>query len=208
MATKLTGLIRALSFSLILLIVSCGEQISLTPLEPGDTIVAFGDSLTFGTGAKTGNSYPDFLQQKLAMSVVNAGVPGNTTSDGVKRIDEVISQHQPNLVILCLGGNDFLRKRSKQEVIDNLTTIINKIRDDNREVMMIAVPELGLFLSDAELYRDLADNLQVPLLEDSLSDLLSDNSFKSDAIHLNEAGYAKLAEQVYRFLVERGAKTQ
>lgn len=190
---------------LLISLLGCGDQPQLTPLYANDTIVAFGDSLTYGTGADAGKSYPDNLQAKLNLNVVNAGVPGDTTADGVRRINDVLDEHQPQLVILCLGGNDFLRKRSKREVVDNLTTIIERVRASNAEVMLVAVPELGLFLSDADLYRDIADQLHTPLLEDVLSDLLSDNSLKSDAIHLNNQGYALFADEIHQFLIERGA---
>lgn len=186
-------------------LLGCGDQPQLAPLNANDTIVAFGDSLTYGTGADAGKSYPHNLQAKLNLTVVNAGVPGDTTADGVRRINDVLDQHQPRLVIVCLGGNDFLRKRSKKEVINNLTVIVEKIKAANVDVMLVGVPELGLFLSDAELYGELADQLHIPVLEDVLSDLLSDNSLKSDAIHLNNQGYALLADEIYLFLKERGA---
>ncbi len=170
-----------------------------------DTIVALGDSLTFGTGAKPEYSYPTQLSQLIGWQVVNEGTPGDKTEDILARLDRVLKTHQPKLVILCIGGNDFLRKVPKTIIRSNIERIIDTVRQSNSQIMLIAVPEPGLFLSDSELYLSLTDTHNVALLEDVLSDYLSEDDLKADAIHLNAQGYKQLAVDIFDFLKNRGA---
>ena len=188
-----------------LLMLACGQQSQLEPLQSDDTILAFGDSLTFGVGTSRQLSYPSVLQEITGLSVINAGVSGNTTEDGLRRIDKALAEHTPALVILCLGGNDFLRKKPTELTKRNLLTLIDKIKQSGSQVVLIAVPAFGIFLGDAELYAEIAEQTQVALLKDVLSDYLSDKTLKSDTIHLNAQGYRKLAEAIKDFLIARGA---
>jgi len=190
---------------LIVLLASCAEQVKLEPLSYDATIVAFGDSLTFGTGSTKGNDYPSVLSKLLGMKVINAGIPGNTTADGLERINKVLEKHSPSLVILCLGGNDFLRKRPVEQTRENLNALIEIIKQKQSQVVLISVPKPAIFLDDAELYETIAQQHNIPLLNDTLSELLSDNELKSDAIHLNDSGYSQLAAAIQNFLIERGA---
>lgn len=190
---------------LVILSVSCGQQAKLEPLSPDATIVAFGDSLTYGVGTSREFSYPSVLQKITGLSVINEGISGNTTEDGLQRIDKVLAHYKPKLVILCLGGNDFLRKKSNNETKNNLLTITDKIKQSGSQVVLVAVPAFGIFLGDAELYAEIAEQTQVALLKDVLSDYLSDRTLKSDTIHLNKQGYHKLAEAIKQFLIAAGA---
>ncbi|NVJ49144.1 MAG: arylesterase [Gammaproteobacteria bacterium] len=191
--------------TLLLALVSCSNDKTLSPLSQSDIILAFGDSLTYGTGAARENSYPAVLANLTNLTVINSGIPGDTTDDGLNRIASVLEQEQPRLVLLCLGGNDFLRKKSSQSIAANLTALISEIQSSGAEVVLIAVPKPAIFLSDADLYEEVARQHNIPLLSHELTDLLSEDDFKSDAIHLNAAGYEKLAEQVHQFLIEQGA---
>lgn len=191
--------------TLLLALVSCSNDKTLSPLSQSDIILAFGDSLTYGTGAARENSYPAVLANLTNLTVINSGIPGDTTDDGLNRIASVLEQEQPRLVLLCLGGNDFLRKKSSQSIAANLTALISEIQSSGAEVVLIAVPKPAIFLSDADLYEEVARQHSIPLLSHELTDLLSEDDFKSDAIHLNAAGYEKLAEQVHQFLIEQGA---
>jgi len=192
----------------LLLLISCSKPIPLEPLSSEATVVAFGDSLTYGTGTSRETSYPSVLQQLTGLKIINEGVPGNTTEDGINRIAQVLEKHNPQLVILCLGGNDFLRKNPIESTRSNLIQIIETIQQSGSQVMMIAVPELGILINDSDIYTQIAKQMQIPLLEDVLSTYLSDRTLKSDTIHLNKQGYHKLAESVKAFLVARGALTE
>ena len=188
-----------------LCLLSCSQPPQLSPLDSNETILALGDSLTVGVGTKPEFSYPTMLQSDLSQTIINGGVSGDKTADGLKRLDQLLQQHNPSLVIVCLGGNDFLRKVPKQKIKRNLRTIIDKIKSHQAEVMLVAVPDISLFVSDSDIYQQIAEESKVPLMTDVLSDLLSDDDYKSDPIHLNRQGYALFAEEVRKFLQEQGA---
>ncbi len=188
-----------------LVLFGCDSRPKIAPLAGDATILAFGDSLTHGTGVKSQDSYPVVLAQLTGLKVINDGIPGNTTQDGLNRIERSLETHQPDLVLLCLGGNDFLRKVSRDKVKAHLSQMIESVKERNVSLILIAVPEPGLFLSDSELFESLAIEHQIPLLENTLSHLLSDNRFKSDSIHLNKEGYKLLASAIENLLKETGA---
>ena len=109
--------------------VGCGQTVrSVAPVGANDVIVAFGDSLTYGTGATESESYPAALAELIGRKVVRAGVPGEVTEGGLQRLPAVIEEHRPALVIVCLGGNDMLRKLDEAQTKANLREIINTIR--------------------------------------------------------------------------------
>lgn len=199
---KYWGCLIACCFVLI----ACSEsQPKLSPLHQDDVVVAFGDSLTQGTGATANNDYPSVLQQITGLKVVNAGVPGEETSQGLARINETLEKYQPKLVLLCFGGNDLIRKRPDATIKENLKQIIQAIQHAHSEVVLIAVPRPGLWLSVPDFYNELGEELQVPVENSALPKLLGDRDMKSDAIHLNDAGYKQLAQDVSAFLQKQGA---
>ncbi len=182
-----------------------GGGADLPRLAPGDVILAFGDSITFGTGAGREESYPAVLSKRIGFEVVNAGVPGEVTTKGLKRLPRVLDRVRPKLVILCLGGNDMLRRQNSEQTEENLKQMVRLIRAKGAAVVMLGVPEPGLFLSTADIFDRVASELDVTLEDDIIPDLLGDNQYKSDHIHPNAAGYARLAEAVEALLRERGA---
>jgi len=184
---------------------ACSAPAGLSRLSKEAVVVAFGDSITFGTGASPEKSYPAVLEQLIDRRVVNAGIPGEVTSEGLARLPEVLERERPALVIICLGGNDFLRRLNRRETADNIRRMVQLSRRKNVEVLLIAVPALGLSVTPAPLYRDIAFELKVPLEERTLSDILADNSRKADLIHPNAAGYLRLAESVKDLLKKSGA---
>ncbi|MDX2495498.1 MAG: GDSL-type esterase/lipase family protein [Desulfuromusa sp.] len=191
---------------LLLLLSSCDNGDSgLTPLRPNDVILAFGDSLTSGVGARPELSYPAQLNRLLSRKVLNAGVPGEVSAEGARRLPALLDQRKPELLIIFHGGNDILRKLDRGELRANLRRMYEAANQRKIDVIMIAVPQLGLGLQDVPLYQELADELQIPLVQGSLRELLADNQYKSDPIHLNGEGYGKLAEAVADLLAENGA---
>ena len=103
--------IAALAAVLALALAGCGERPRHAVVPAGATVVALGDSLTYGTGAESASSYPSVLAALTAWNVVNAGVPGETAAQGCDRLPGLIAEHRPALVLVLLGGNDFLRRR-------------------------------------------------------------------------------------------------
>ena len=189
----------------ILLLCSCGSDPELPPLSATDRVLAFGDSLTYGTGAPRGKSYPDVLAGLIGRKVVNAGVPGEVTADGLQRLSGVLAKVSPRLVVLCHGGNDMLRKKNLAAAESNLRSMIETIRANGAAVVMLGVPRPGVFLSTAEFYERIAEDMQVPIETDIVPDLLGDRQYKSDTVHPNARGYARLAEAIDKLLRERGA---
>ncbi len=201
-----TGTVRLVAALIVLVVAACsGGGGELPKLAPGDVILAFGDSLTFGTGASREESYPAALSRRIGFEVVNAGVPGEVSAKGLKRLPKVLDQVRPKLVILCLGGNDMLRRQDLAQTEENLKQMVRLIRAQGAAVVMLGVPEPGLFLSTADVYERVASELLVPLEDDIIPDLLGDNQYKSDYIHPNAAGYSRLAEAVEALLKYRGA---
>ena len=187
------------------LLAACNRAPTLPPLSSHDVIVAFGDSLTPGTGASSDTAYPAVLAALTGRTVVNAGVPGDTTASALERLPGVLAEHQPRLVLLCLGGNDMLRKQPAATTENNLRLLVQTIRASGAEVMLIAVPEPKLFGGAPDFYGRIAKDMQLPLEDDVFNDVLKDNSLKADPIHANAAGYRVVAERLAEFLRETGA---
>jgi lysophospholipase L1-like esterase len=186
-------------------IVACQKPARLPVLAQSDVVVSFGDSITYGFGAKPQESYPAILEQLIGRRVVNAGVSGEYSDEGLARLPQVLEQEKPALLILCHGGNDNLRQLSREKVADNIREMIRLARQRDVAVVLIAVPGLSLSVSPESLYKDIAKEFKIPLEEKTLSDILSDSSFKSDLIHPNAAGYRRLAEAVAALLKKSGA---
>jgi len=175
----------------------CDSGPKIAPLDQAAVILAFGDSLTHGTGAAKEQSYPAVLGQMLGINIINLGIPGEVTSEGLKRLPTVLDEYNPTLVLLCHGGNDFLRRHNQEETIRNLRSMINLIRERGADVILIGVPKLGFGLDVPRFYTTIAEENQIPYERDILLDLLGDNDMKSDSIHPNATGYRLMAEAVY-----------
>jgi len=184
-----------LFFSLLVFCAGCSkQQPGIRTLSESSVIVAFGDSLTFGFGAGKEESYPVLLSKMLKCRVINAGVSGEVTSSGLRRLPAVLKKARPDLVILCHGGNDMLRKQSQDATIENLSAMISLCQNAGSDVILLGVPRPALILRSAPFYRELATKHNIPLESDSISRILSDSSLKSDQIHPNARGYKQLAE--------------
>jgi len=204
--SQLTGPIRALQLGLVILLLSaCGDPPSLKPLAAQAVILAFGDSLTHGTGAEPSQAYPAVLAERIGRKVVNAGIPGEISEYGLKRLRRELDRVHPALVILIHAGNDLLQRRSKHAAAKNLLAMIDLIRASGAQVVMVGVPDFGLFLHTAKLYREVAEQRGVPIDKDILPALLSDQNKKSDTVHPNAEGYRELALAVEALLRENGA---
>ena len=164
----------------------------------GTSLVCFGDSLTQGVGASAGNDYPYLLAKALKRDVVNAGVSGDTSADGLARLDRDVLSRDPKLVVVCFGGNDFLQNRPFRETFRDLDEIVRRIQAKGAMVVLAGAPS-GLLGNPAEKeYRKLAKSRRAALIPDILKSVFSHPSLMSDGIHPNDAGYAVVAERVRR----------
>ena len=177
----------------------------LAPMSNNAVILAFGDSLTYGTGTDKQQAYPARLQQALARTVINAGIPGEVSKTGLARLSGLLKHHHPELLILCHGGNDILRHYNLKQTKDNLQQMIDLAKSNNTQVMLVGVPQFGIFLSPAPFYEELATINQLPLENTVLSDILADARLKSDQIHPNADGYAFFASRIHHLLKQSGA---
>ncbi len=188
------------------LLAGCGPSVpKLGKLAPSDVIVAFGDSLTFGTGATEAESYPIVLGQLVARKVVRAGVPGEVTEGGLARLQEVIDQHKPKLMIVCLGGNDMLRKVDEAQTKANLRSIIQTIQSQGIAVVLVGVPKPALVTSAAPFFDEIAKEFKIPYEGKIVTDVLYQRDQKSDSIHPNAKGYRRMAEALVVLLKKAGA---
>ena len=142
---------------------SCSDKTQLQPLEENTSILAFGDSLTYGTGTSHDKAYPAVLEKLINRKVINAGVPGELSSKGLSRLPKLIEQLQPGLIIICHGGNDILRKLDLNKTRDNIQQMIDLASQNNSQVVLISVPEFGLFLESSPIYHALAKKNHIPV---------------------------------------------
>ncbi|MBC7836434.1 arylesterase [Acetobacteraceae bacterium] len=165
----------------------------------GTDIIAFGDSLVFGTGASNEGGFVSLLEEKIDRPIVNLGVSGDTTASGLARIG-VLDTYNPKIVLLLLGGNDRLRETPPQETFSNLAKIIEDLQKRGAVVVLLGIR--GGILSDSyeKQFQMLRDTYHTAYVPDVLRGLFSDSHYMSDAIHPNDAGYAKIAERVYPIL--------
>jgi lysophospholipase L1-like esterase len=171
-------------------------------LPPGAVILAFGDSLTYGSGAGRDESYPKVLSRLTGLEVINAGVPGEVAGQGVKRLPALLDEHLPQLMILCYGGNDMLRKQEMSLLAENLRSMIRMAHERGVPVLLLAVPKPGLFMKPPALYEAIAGEMKVPIALEIIPDILSERSLKSDTIHPNRDGYRIMAEKIFQLMKE------
>lgn len=170
------------------------------PVAAGATVLALGDSLTHGTGAGAEQaSYPAVLARLTGWRVINAGVPGDTSAMALARTPALLEEIRPALVLLGIGGNDFLRRMDEGAVRANLQRIIERARAAGAQLLLIAVPRPTLAarftgsLTDHPMYGELAEALRLPLHRQGWAEVLGDERLRSDAIHANAAGYEQFA---------------
>lgn len=188
-----------------LLLAACSRTPQLPSLAADATILAFGDSLTAGTGAGEAESYPAVLARLTGRRVINAGIPGEVSADGLLRLPELLERERPALLILCHGGNDLLARRTPQLIAGNLKSMLRIAGERGVPVLLVAVPAPDLSLKPPKLYEDLAREFNIPIEQKALPHVLSKRTLKSDHIHPNANGYRMLAEALTELLKKSGA---
>ena len=184
---------------------ACGKSPQLGTLAPDAVVLAFGDSLTHGTGAAAAESYPAQLQTLIGRRVVRAGVPGEVSAAALARLPGTLEQHTPRLLILCIGGNDFLRNLSRPAAADNVREMVRVARERGVDVVLIGTPEKGITVTPPGFYAEIAEAFAIPYEGKVIGQVLRDNALKSDPIHPNAQGYRLIAERVAALLRDAGA---
>ena len=173
------------------------------------TILILGDSLSAGYGLESGKDWPSLLEHRLANSdytVINASISGDTTSGGKARLEELLTTHQPAVLILALGGNDGLRGTDLGAIEDNLSAIIELAQQQDAQILLVGVqlpPNYGPAYTQAffEMYPRLAEKYNtalVPFLLDGFAE--SWDYFQSDGIHPTEQAQPQIEENVWQEL--------
>lgn len=195
----------------IALLSACGKRAPRAQALPaGSTVLALGDSLTSGVGATADTAYPALLQALTGWNVVNGGVSGDTTAQALARLPGLLQEHQPALVIVSIGGNDFLRQMSATGAKETVREIVRIARSDGAQVLLVAVPQVSLLaagtgrLSDHPLYAELAEELKLPLHAEGWADVLSKPELRADTVHANAQGYRQFAEGLVQTLRKVG----
>lgn len=192
--------------ALLALLAGCGGGTpKIGKLAPDAVILAFGDSLTFGTGAGAQESYPAVLERLAGRKVVAAGVPGEVSAAGLARLPAMLDEIKPRLLVLCHGGNDLLRKLDEAEAAKNVRAMVQAAKTRGIEVVLIGTPKPGLMPAPPVFYSEIARELKLPYEETALKKILTDNELKSDLVHPNAKGYARLAQAVVDLLKASGA---
>ena len=190
---------------LALALAGCGERPKLEHLASDAVVLAFGDSLTYGTGAAEDESYPAQLERLIGRRVVRAGVPGEVTAQALERLPRALDEHSPRLVLLCIGGNDFQRRLGARQAEDNVRAMVKLARGRGVEVLLIGTPEPGFSVSPPAFYADIAKEFHLPYEGAVMGEVLRDQGLKSDPIHPNARGYRVIAERVAERLKQSGA---
>ena len=189
---------------------ACGKKAPKhSALPRGSAVLALGDSLTYGYSANPTESYPARLAELTGWAITNGGVSGDTSAQALARLPERLREHTPHLVIISIGGNDFLRRLPENETRANIRAIIQACKAAGAETLLVGVPGVGVgaalgYPGDHPLYADLAKAENVPYYANGWSQILGKDALKSDQIHPNAAGYAEFARGLTAYLKENG----
>ena len=187
---------------------ACSKTAPHAALPAGSTILALGDSLTAGYAADAEAAYPAVLASLTGWQIINGGVSGNTSAQALARLPALM-RRQPQLVLVSIGGNDFLRKVPEADTRSNIRQIVQQIKAAGMPAVLVAVPYFttgALFgrLSEHPMYEELAAELNVPLFKGAWAEVLGNKKLKSDQIHANAQGYRVFAEKMWAFLKQQG----
>jgi lysophospholipase L1-like esterase len=166
----------AASLVLVLALAGCGERPQLERLAPDAVILAFGDSLTYGTGAAEDESYPAQLEKLIGRRVVRAGVPGEVTAQALARLPAALEEHAPRLLLLCIGGNDFLRRLGNPQAERNVRAMVELARSRGVAVLLIGTPEPGFTVSPPAFYAGIAKEFRLPYEPGVIGEVLKDRT--------------------------------
>lgn len=193
------ALMFAVIVSISFFVVTGKKEIVNTPIS-SNTVIAFGDSLIKGVGSDNTGGFVSLVSQELDIPIINAGHSGDTTAMGLQRLEIDVLSQQPGVVILLLGGNDFLHKVPKEDTFNNLREIIFSIQETGAMVVLLGVQ--GGILTDGykSEYKSLAEKTGSLYVENVLKGIIGDSRLMDDSIHPNQKGYAIIAHRVAEVL--------
>lgn len=189
-----------MTFSCIIVLNSCQikfDNVANINNGTGENILVLGDSITAGYGLKQKQAYPYLLSQKINLPIVNLGVSGDRTSDALARLSEDVLKEKPWMVIVALGGNDFLKKVPKTVTEQNLKEIIAQIQA-RKAITVILGMNLGLFTDEyKDLYQRVAEETNSYLIPQVLKGIIDNPKHRQqDIIHPNQIGQEILADKI------------
>ena len=196
---------RLFLFLVALTLAACGERPKLAHLPSDAVVLAFGDSLTYGMGAAEEESYPAQLEHLIGRRVVRAAVPGEVTAQALARLPQALDEHTPRLLLLCIGGNDFLRRLGNLQAEANVRAMVKLARSRGVDVVLIGVPEPGLAPAPPAFFAAIAREFDLPYEDAAMAEVLKESSLKADPIHPNARGYRVIAERLAERLRHSGA---
>ena len=176
------------------------------PGEKGDlgsqTIICFGDSLTYGTGAGKEMDYPSQLARMIGRPVINAGVPGDTTASALQRLEQDVLIKAPDLVLITLGGNDLKNGVAKERAFENLGMIVRSIQNTGAKVILGGIKFPMRDRGFGRSYEELADDTGAILISNIFEGIMGNRDLMSDPIHPNDAGYKIIAERFHKAILK------
>ena len=166
------------------------------PSQPNE-VLAFGDSLVFGVGATSGNNFVSLLAQRLAISIRNSGVPGDTTASALSRLPNSVLSRQPSLVIVLLGANDLFQNVPVAQRVNNMRSILQQIRTNGAKVVLVGLTVDATLDPFEGALPDLASQTSSSFVPGVLDGWYGDPAFMSgDGVHPNNAGYKIMADRI------------
>ncbi len=174
---------------------SAAERAASSP----KTIIAFGDSLTAGYGIGPGSNYVGILKRKIGRPIIIAAKSGRTTAEALLALDSEVISRRPDIVIVLLGGNDFLKGAPKSTLFGNLRQIVSRIKAARAEVILVGIPAGFSDEYDRE-FENLAAETSSIYVPNILKGILGAKEFLWDQVHPNIEGHKIMAERVYRAL--------
>jgi len=195
-------------FGILVLSSGCAQRQINNIDSKGKNIICFGDSMTFGYGVERGEDYPAFLAKLVSIPVINTGIDGDTTVEGLKRIDSDVLDKDPRLVIIEFGGNDFLKNIPVEETIKNIGKMVDKIQSGGAMVALVDI-SAGFVLDAyrAQIYK-MAKQKRAIFISSILQGIITNPRLKSDFLHPNEKGYGIIAQKIYRAIAPYLKKTK
>jgi len=198
---RVTIEIQAVAIVLSIIAFFLGATLKPPPINKA-LVVALGDSITYGIGAENGSNYTNLLAKDLGVRVINAGAIRDTTATALLRLDRDVLSQNPDVVIVFLGGNDFLNGVLPLEMEKNLKNIVQKIQGNDAKVIIVGISYQ--FISDYEhIFEKVAREMNVAgYVPNVLSGILLRPDLMADNLHPNSAGH-QIIEQRIRPILEK-----